>query len=184
MHILTGLVLAGLTGMKTSKNKINTPGFSTGPLQTVHSLPGRVRFRVPSLTENDEDRELIETKLSGVEGIGSVTVSPVTGSVLVLYDESEVQPGLLFAAVARLLGLEKELENPPPPLVAKELTNVAESMNRAVYERTGGIVNLWTALMIGLAVFGVRKVLTEGSRAWPAGFTLVWWATNAIGRQK
>jgi hypothetical protein len=127
---------------------------------------------------------MIESRLSGLAGIDSVTVSQATGSVLIYYSESEVRPELLFAAVVKLLGLEREVENPPPPLVVKELKTLGESLNRAVYEKTGGFINLWTALLVGLAALGVRKVITDGARAWPAGFTLVWWAMNAIGRHK
>jgi hypothetical protein len=183
MHIITGLLLAGLTGMKGKRNQPRLPGFTTGPVRTVHALPGRIRFRVPQLVHHREGRELLVTRLSGLSGIDSVAVSQVTGSVLIYFSDSEVRPELLFAAIVKLLGLEKEVEHPPPPLVAKELKLLGESLNRAVYEKTGGIINLWTALLVGLAALGVRKVITDGSRAWPAGITMVWWAMNAIGRR-
>jgi hypothetical protein len=127
---------------------------------------------------------MIRTKLEGVEGINSVEVNSTTGSVLIGYDESEVRPELLFAAIVRLLGLEDEVENPPAPLVARELNKVAQSLNRAVYEKTGGVFNLWTGLLIGLAAFGIREALRDRTRAWPAGFTMVWWAVNSMGRQR
>jgi hypothetical protein len=182
MHIITGLLLAGLAGAKGKGKKRPLPGFTTGPVRTVHALPGRIRFRVPSLIQNRKGKELIEGRLSGLAGIDSVAVNEVTGSVLIYFSESEVRADLLFAAIVKLLGLEAEVENPPPPLIAKELKMLGRSLNRAVYEKTGGIINLWTALMIVLAAYGVRRVMTDGARAWPAGFTLLWWATNAMGR--
>jgi hypothetical protein len=184
MHIITGLVLAGLAGMKKNRKKVPMPGFTTGPVRTVHALPGRIRFRVPSLIDNRKGKEIIEGRFSGLAGITSVAVSEVTGSVLIYFTESEVRPELIFAAIVKLLGLEAEVENPPPPLVAKELKLLGESLNRAVYEKTGGMINLWTALMVALAALGVRRVITDGSRAWPAGFTLLWWAINAMKRQE
>jgi len=184
MHIITGLLLAALAGRKGKGRRRPLPGFTTGPVRTVHALPGRIRFRVPSLIQDRKGKELIEGRLSGLAGIDSVVVDQVSGSVLIYFTESEVRPELLFAAIVKLLGLDAEVENPPPPLVAKELKILGESLNRAVYEKTGGIINLWTALMVGLAAFGIRKVITDGARAWPAGFTLIWWALNAMGRQK
>lgn len=184
MHVITGLLLAGLAGSKGKKQQSPISGFCTGPVRTVHALPGRIRFRVPSLANDQNGSELIKTKLSGVDGVFSVEVSQVTGSVLLLYDEAEVQPELLFAAIVRLLGLEDELENPPPPVVARELKTAAQSLNRAVYEKTGGIVDLWTGLTIGLAGVGIRQAMLDPARAWPAGFTMVWWAANALGRQR
>jgi len=184
MHIVTGLLLAGLAGIKRNGQGGSLPGFSTGPVQTLHVLPGRVRFKVPSLKDDKEGCDALAKRLGGVEGIESVQVSAVTGSVLVLFDAAEVKPELLFAAIVRLLGLEDEVDNPPPPLVARELNNFARSLNRAVYEKTGGVINLWTGLMIALAAYGVRRAMVDGTRAWPAGFTMVWWAVNALGRQR
>ena len=184
MHVITGLLLAGLAGTKGTKKQGSMPGFCTGPVRTVHALPGRIRFRVPALADDENGRDLIKTKLGGAIGVASVEISPVTGSVLLLYDEAEVQPGLLYAAIVKLLGLEDEVENPPPPIVVRELKTAAKSLNRAVYEKTGGVVDLWTGLMLGLAGYGIRQAMVDPARAWPAGFTMVWWAVNALGRQR
>jgi hypothetical protein len=91
-----------------------------------------------------------------------------------------VRPELLFAAIVRLLDLEKELEQTPRPIVVRELRAVVDSLNRAVYERTSGILDFSSALLILMAAVGVSKIMAQGSVAMPAGFTLVWWGLHQL----
>jgi hypothetical protein len=187
MHLITGFLLAALAGAKKNKNghpKVRVPRFTTGPVQTAHALPGRLRLRVPSLKENGPGRDLIRGRLPAIDGVEAVDVSPLSGSVLIRYREQDVEPELLFAAVVHLLDLEKEMDAPCKPLVVRELKSMGDSLNRAVYEKTGGVIDLWTAVMIVLAGAGVRIMLKNPARAFPAGFTLIWWGLNAFRRTK
>lgn len=54
-----------------------------------------------------------------------------------------------------------------------------------VYDRTGGLIDLWSATLILLAAIGIGKLWVNGLRAFPAGLTLIWWGMTAllIGRQ-
>ena len=120
-----------------------------------------------------------------MRGVDSVEVNRATGSVLITYREGEVTPELLFAAVVRLLGLDEEVKRPPLPAITREIRGVMDSLNRAVYARTGGLLDLWSAMLILLAAVGIRKLATEGSRAIPAGGALLWWAANSLlGRRQ
>jgi hypothetical protein len=148
-------------------------------VQTAHCLPGRVRFRVPSLVGNANGRALVLQKLPGIQGVDSVSVDGTSGSVLIRYREEEVKPELLFAALVRLLGLDDELQRSPQPVLARELRTISQTLNRVVYDRTGGLVDLHSALIITMAAVGLNKLVAEGSRSFPAGFTLVWWALNS-----
>jgi copper chaperone CopZ len=181
MHIITGLIVAGLVGRKKKKGSGRLVSmFRTGPVQTVHWLPGRVRFQAAMLAENGEARVLVEDKLGRVEGVDSVRVNPALGTVLINYREEAVSPELLFSALVRLLGLDDEIGRTPEPVVVRELRSVVDSLNRVVYEQTRGLVDFWTAFLIVLTAVGLKKVFTEGARTLPTGFTLLWWATTAL----
>ncbi len=191
MHILTGLLLAGLLG----KNKFPRrswvhgarlmPMFRTGPVQTAHWVPGRVRLSVPSLAANSAGAALLQEKLPAIRGVQSVTLNPATGSVLIVYREEQVRPELLFAAVVRLMGLDSELKRTPEPVVTRELREILGSVNRMVYDQTGGLIDLWSAGLILLTAIGTQRLLAQGMRAFPAGLTLVWWGMVSLlgGRQ-
>jgi copper chaperone CopZ len=184
MHVITGLIFAGLMGRKKDGARSLTPKWYAGPLQTVHAIPGRVRFVASPLEGNQKAGSILKEKLLVIEGVESVEVNPISGSVLIHYQESSVKPELLFAALVRLLGLEKELEKPPQSILSRELRIAGDSLNRAVHEKTGGLLDLWTAVLILLAGVGARKLIQQGMGAFPAGFTLVWWAANDLLRGK
>jgi hypothetical protein len=188
MHILTGMIIAALLRRrdKSQTQAMGSPAvsagppFRSGPLRIEHTLAGRTRLRAPSLVGDEVGRERLESKLGGVEGIHRLEINSITGSVLVHHDAHGIRADLIFAAIARVLGLEDELENVPTPVVARELRDFAQSVNRAVYEKTGGLLDLWTLSALALAGVGIRKVLAEGRLSLPTGFTLVWWATHML----
>ncbi len=180
MHILTGLLLAGLLGKNKSRRRTLMPMLRTGPVQTAHWLPGRVRLRVPSLAENAAGTAKLREKLPTIQGVQSVKLNPASGSVLIVYREDEVRPELLFAAVVRLMNLDAELQRMPQPAVTRELREILGSLNRMVYDRTGGLIDLWSAGLILLAAIGIQKLWTQGLRAFPAGLTLLWWGLASL----
>ena len=180
MHILTGFLLAGLLGKKKFRRRTVMPMLRTGPVQTAHWMPGRVRLRVPSLADNSQGAAMVREKLPTIEGVQSVALNPATGSVLIAYREGVVRPELLFAAVVRLMNLDAELKRMPEPAVTRELRDILGSANRMVYDRTGGLVDLWSAGLIILAAIGIQRLLVQGIRAFPAGLTLVWWGLASL----
>jgi copper chaperone CopZ len=132
------------------------------------------------LATNSEGAALVRRKLPAIGGVESVELRPATGSVLIAYRQAEVQPELLFAAVVRLLNLDAELQQVPQPIVTRELKEILGSANRMVYDRTGGLVDLWSAGLILLAAIGIQRLVVQGMRAFPAGLTLVWWGLASL----
>jgi len=52
----------------------------------VHSVPGRLRVRIPAAKGNAITREKLVNQINALEGITSVVANPVTGSLLICYD--------------------------------------------------------------------------------------------------
>jgi hypothetical protein len=181
MHILTGFILAGLAGkLKKDPSLGGLPRFKTGPLRVAHTIPGRIRFVVPSLRDMDKKSLKQFEKLGSLDGVDRMRFSTVTGSVVIRYNPERVDPPILFDAVAHLLGLKEELDRPPSPLLTGELRAIGRSVNRAVYEETYGFIDLWSIAIILLILFGTRKLIQGGWTAFPTGFTLMWWALHSI----
>jgi hypothetical protein len=86
----------------------------------------------------------------------------------------------LFAAVVRLLGLDAEVAKSPRPVIARELRHVVDSLNRAVYEQSGGLLDFTSLLLIVLTGVGASKLVREGAKAVPGGFTLMWWGLHQL----
>jgi hypothetical protein len=122
----------------------------------------------------------LQSRLGRLDGVEEVTVSAASGSLVIRYRQKIVQPELLLAATVRLLGLEKELEKTPRPAVVRELRSMFDSLNHVVYDRTGGLLDFSSAVLILLAALGANKLLQQGSAAMPAGFTLIWWGVHRL----
>lgn len=183
MHIITGLLITALLGKKAKQHQSQSPLMQLKwPIETKHLLPGRARFQIPLLVGDATAVQQIETQLQRVEGVDSVEANRISGSVLICYQPDKIAPELLFAALIRLLDLEKELERTPPSTVAKEFRNIGEALNRAVYSMTDGVIDLWTTIPLALLFVGVRKIIAEGTLSFPAGFTLIWWAYTSMFR--
>lgn len=183
MHLVTGAIIAALAG-RARQNKVlqGLPRFRTGPLQIAHALPGRIRFIIPSLRQQHEQMKGGLEQLRTLRGVKSVDSSPVTGSLMVRFDDNLLPPPLLFSAVARLLGLEHQLAQPITSEVIRELRALGGSLNRMVYDESYGMLDLRTLTIAGLVVLGGRKLLVERWTSVPTGLTLLWWAFNQLNR--
>jgi hypothetical protein len=188
MHIITGLLVSTLLGLRKKRQQGEEARDPESPLlkapsiiSVVHSLPGRTRFRVPSLVGRDQTAAQLEDALARIEPVDCAAVNATSGTVLLEYGD-DVQPDLLAAALIRLLGLEEELKKDVHPAAVTELHSFGRSLNRAVYEKTGGALDARTVLFVALAIFGAQKIVKQGLAAMPAGFTLLWWAGNGLLR--
>ena len=181
MHIVTGLVFAALLGKSREGNALAPlETLTSGPIRVAHALQGRIRFVVPSLRGSASELRAAIERLGSLDGIERVDGSPVSGSLVIFYRPELIDPPLLLGAVARVLGLEGELDRTPTPALTRELHLLAESLNRAVYERSHGVLDLWSVMALVLLVTGGRKIVHDGWRALPEGGTLLWWALQSL----
>ncbi|MEW6529527.1 MAG: HMA2 domain-containing protein [Thermodesulfobacteriota bacterium] len=160
------------------------PGLSilsfSGPVETISNLPGRTRFRISAIAGREAARNLLIESLQKIKGVTSVEVNLISGSVLIHYEPEVITPEILFAVIIKLLDLESEFLSTPEPIIAKEFREIGASLNRTVYELTGGLVDFRTLLVISLAVFGICMFRKDPARAIPGGFTLLWWAYRSF----
>jgi hypothetical protein len=184
MHLITGMVLSLLASRRFGGTNSQTPFTpllrSKGPVETVHLMKGRVRFRVPKLEGSKENGAFVEENLAKLPGVRSVETNHLNGSVLICFDEEDLSADLLFTALIKMLGLEKELEAAPRAVLVREAEEVGRTLNKSIYDTTGGMVDLRTAMLFFLLYLGVRKVLSERGNALPPGFTMLWWAGTLL----
>lgn len=181
MHIVTGLVLAGAASqLQKQKNLQGLPRFRTGPLRVAHAVPGRIRFVLPALRGADGGAPPWIADLAALPGVLAASANSVSGSITVHYQPEAIDPPRLFGAVARLAGVEEELGATPISATERELGQLGASLNHAVYDMSGGVLDFKTLLLLSLAAAGARDVAARGWGALPGGFTLMWWAANSL----
>lgn len=144
----------------------------------THSLPGRVRFRIPSHIRDAAYFSTAAEALLEIPGVESVKANPVAGSILLLHHR---EPNELVAEIARR-GWFTVVPGAPPlaspsearPLEARLAAGLEEAQRRW-HESTGGL-DFNRPMVAGLVVAGVVQVLR--GRWLPSGFTL---AASAAG---
>lgn len=184
MHLIIGSLLSLLLSKKPGKSKSGAFGLSyKGVIEVKHSLPGRIRYYIPKLTRIKLDTGKLKKQLLSIDGINKIEFNPISGSVLVFYDESGIEPFFIFAALVKLFQLEAELEKPTKSMVGKEIFDISSSLNRATYEYTRGLLDLKTMvplLFIGSALF---QFFIKRTRVFPGSMTLLWWAYAMLSKQ-
>lgn len=62
----------------------------------LHDVPGRLRVRTPFIKGNESIAKHVERFLEQINGIKSVTTNPLTGSIIMTYDEKKVNSQMLL----------------------------------------------------------------------------------------
>ncbi|MGO9419757.1 HMA2 domain-containing protein [Roseiarcus sp.] len=139
-------------------------------------FPAGCACRAPILIGQRAAADQLQKSLARLDGVRDVEVSCVSGSVLFRFRQDQVAPDLLMGAVIRLLGLEKDVQRTPPSHIGEGIRNAGESLNHAIYEQTGGVIDLWTSLTLLLVVSGTRQLAAGNQFGWP----LLWWAYHSM----
>ncbi len=80
MHIITGIIVSALLG---GKKKKGFRGFR-GVVEVLHIIPGRVRFSVPSIRDNEDAcHQLLDARQMPISTRPGPKVRDVPGSVRV-----------------------------------------------------------------------------------------------------
>lgn len=94
----------------------NAATAALGPLRSatcLHALPGRLRLRIDDLKGCPDLSRSIEQELGYVAGVRRVEANPVTGSVLIVHDETVLDRRDVLAA---LLAWDVVVDGPPGPV--------------------------------------------------------------------
>ena len=183
MHLVIGGLVNYFLNKPGGTPKTFVPSYKN-IIELKHLLPGRVRFRVPKLIKNDIESKKILKQAAGIDFIHSVSINELTGSLLIKYDPEKVTPDIIFFLCVKLLGLEEEISKPPKPLIVEEVKEISTSLNRVVYEKSNGLVDLKTLIPISFAAYGVYKLATKTHPLAPGALTLLYWAYRDFSRME
>jgi cation transport ATPase len=129
---------------------------------------------------NQAAADQLNNALMRLDAVNQVLVNMTSGSVVIRYDPEQISTELLVAAIIRVLNLESQLDKVPQSVLGREISQMSHALNRTVYDQTKGTIDLRTALLISIAGLGVAKILNQRNSAFPAGFTLLWWAGRGL----
>src|SRR4051794_30742248 len=92
------------SSMSLSAASISSQTVSLDDVCITHDrVSGRVRLRVTALKRRAALAPLLEQRLRAIAGVHQVTVNPITGSLLILFDAAHVDTDQLLGEISRLL---------------------------------------------------------------------------------
>ena len=92
-----------------------------GKFQVCHTLPSRLRVKVPDIRRTEKGASALERWLARQAGVKEVTASPVTGSVTLHYDPEATSVQTLFDRLEEgITRLPRLLEQATGPLTNRE----------------------------------------------------------------
>ena len=181
--LVVGLsIFSTLLTAKKLKPTNNKPIFISlpGKFKVISSTNGRMRINLPLLKANKILAVPFVNQLASLSPIKKVECNLKLGTLLVEYNEGEMNASLLQGIVIKLLGLDTAMLNKEAPShIITGLKNGVKSVNYGVSCATGGYINLYDLLTLGLIGIGAYKIY-KAPKILPNGYTLVRWAFGFI----
>ena len=181
MHLITATLISLIAKKAAPGLKKDYVASFRGIVEHVHGIPGRHRFRVPSLHHNVTGRERLRSQLPVLPGVDSVECDPRSGSLVISGSES-MDGGLVLAAIVRLLNLEAQVEKIPSSRFSSSLTGFWHLLERMCYEQSGGWISASDAVKIVLIVASIMQIRKNRSLGIPSAFTMIWWFFTMLQR--
>jgi hypothetical protein len=150
-------------------------------LEVVHSIPGRLRVRVPTAA----DTEGLTEAVTSLPGVISAVWSPLTRGLLVLYDREQADDAAIVGAIAD----HTQVDVTPPaapstnggrPTVAGAVSSVFGAVNARVAGTTGGALTLGVLVPAVLTLWAAREILS--GRAAPLRWSSALWYAHSLFR--
>lgn len=67
----------------------------------LHDVPGRLRIKTPLLKRNEQAAYAVRKALGTIQGVATVDINTITGSLLVNYNPKAVRSGEIVAELTR-----------------------------------------------------------------------------------
>ena len=178
---IAALALGALAVMPKAPehNLMKLPSFH-GIAEVRASIPGRMRLYMPAVKQNPQCAENMKQQLISTGAVHAVEFNTRTASVLIRYDESQVEAAVVEGAALKLMGLDAQISAAPQSGVERGLKAIWEAANRGIYEATGGVLDARTLTGTALVITAAKQFRTSGL-ALPGAMTLLWWSTKLFG---
>ena len=159
--------------------------------QLLSALPGRRRYHMATLINNQAMAQLLEDKLGSLAYMDKVTVNTVTGNILFCYHCSEPIMDKLANWLknssfngARTESISQSQPQPQPQLTTfvQNWHSTAQFFNQMVVKYTNGCLNASSLLSLFFLIRGLRKMILLGQR--PTGPAMIWWAVHLMKERK
>ncbi len=169
---------------------------SQGPvcqkLELVSSLPGRRRYRLSGMGK--EQAELLETSLGKLSYLKEVTANPVSGSLLLIFDDASAdQVDELISSVNALFEKQSADASAKQPAmmqgaaspdtsytgsVTRSIRSAVRSLSMWINQNTGGLFDISSLASVLFFFQGLWKMIQ--TQQFPSGSQMLWWGISLM----
>ena len=155
---------------------LRLPSFR-GLAEVRASLPGRMRLYMPAIAQHWQQAEQMCRQLESTGTVSEVVLNPHTSTVLIRYDERQVEGAVVLGAAMKLMGLDAAAQQEPVSRMESGLKTLFASVNHGVLEATNGLLDARVLAGGALCAMAVHSAKLSGW-AVPGAMTLLWWASS------
>lgn len=145
-----------------------------------HSLPTRLRIKIPSKKRDAAYFAAVEEGLSSCPGVTGVEVNPLVGSILVHYS-GDVKTLAAHAKARRLFHVK--VGKVRRRSIMGDMAAAFSTYNTQLKKMTGGELDLGSLVFLSLVVSGVYQIL-RGNVTIPAWYTAFYYALGVLSHSR
>ncbi len=138
----------------------------------VHSIPGRMRIRIPQHRRNPRYFSRVQSRLQKLSGVKSVMVNVLSGSILVLHELGE-EALRQYAEENGLFRVVSEATEVIP--LSERLAGHFETIGERFKKATGNALDFKGVAALALVAAGGLQLIRK--KALPEGTSLLWYAS-------
>ena len=99
----------------------------------IHTIPGRMRIKIPSIKGNPLMGETIQKFIASIQGVLSTALNPLTGSITIHYDFQTVRSDQILNLLDEkgYFDLSKAITN--DQYIQRSLSNAGHFISRALF---------------------------------------------------
>ena len=130
----------------------------TFPAYISHSLPGRLRIKVPSKVGDAQYFANVQNSLSELQDVSNIRVNHLTGSILLNHNEIKLQHIQVYASEKQLFIIERH-DLIKQPVVDRFATGVGvfDKQLRGITDNSVDVRTIVFAGMLGMAAWQLQK---------------------------
>lgn len=151
-----------------------------GILEIQHYIEGRIRVKICPLVEDEEGLENLKNNLLKLNGVIEVSFNTLLGTVLIKFDESQIDVTMLIRVILSISELEEEVFSKKNGIVSSQIKDILGAIDTTIYNKTKGILDIKSVIALIFIFYGIRKV--RQNPIMPNGINLLWWAYSLISK--
>lgn len=145
----------------------------------VHNISERLRIKIESRKRDLTFFKKLAHEIENQYPELAVQTNPMTGSILILGEVDDFDALTKFFKDEKLLLLTVSLPQPKP--LAQHLAKPIGEINKAAGKYTGGMLDISSAVFVGLLTFGIIE-LARGNLRMPPWYTAFWYAFGVFSK--